>query len=155
MKNAFFYTTAIGKIGIAENGGAITNVFFGDTVAPEAFEEKETPLICKTIFQLNEYLGGTRRAFDLPLAPIGTEFQLLVWHALLKIPYGETKNYKQIAEQIGRPKAYRAVGMANRSNPISILIPCHRVIGSNGALTGFAGGLDLKKHLIDLENKKE
>jgi methylated-DNA-[protein]-cysteine S-methyltransferase len=101
--------------------------------------------------QLGEYFGGTRTAFDLPLDFTGTDFQKLVWQALLTIPFGETRSYAQIARQIGKPKAMRAVGAANGKNPISIVAPCHRVIGANGALTGFAGGLDAKARLLALE----
>lgn len=101
--------------------------------------------------QLDEYFAGRRYRFDLPLAFTGTDFQRAVWQALLSIPYGQTRSYAQIAEQIGRPTAIRAVGAANGRNPISIIAPCHRVIGSGGALTGFAGGLATKHHLLALE----
>ena len=152
MKKAFFYKTKIGKIGIAENGNAITNIFFGNTVVPKEFKEEETPLLKEGIKQLEEYFEGKRIEFDIPLETEGTEFERTVWNALLKIPYGQTRTYKQIAEQIDRPKASRAVGRANGLNPISIFIPCHRVIGSNGKLTGYAGGLELKKRLLNIEN---
>jgi len=102
--------------------------------------------------QLAEYLAGDRRAFTLPLAPRGTEFERLVWQALVAIPYGETRSYAEVAAAIGRPAACRAVGRANGSNPIAIVIPCHRVIGSDGSLTGFGGGLPLKRFLLDLES---
>lgn len=152
MKKAFYYETVIGKIGIAENGKAITNIFFGKTVVPKEIKEEETLLLEKASKQLNEYFQGERTVFDLPLEAEGTEFERMVWDALLTIPYGETRTYGQIAKQIGRPKASRAVGRANGLNPISIFIPCHRVIGSNGKLTGYAGGLDIKKKLLDMEN---
>ena len=100
-----------------------------------------------------EYLEGKRREFDLPLAPAGTEFMLRVWKALQDIPYGETRSYKDIATMAGNSKACRAVGMANNRNPISIFIPCHRVIGANGVLVGYGGGLDKKTFLLDLEKK--
>lgn len=147
----FFYKTPIGRIGIAENGDAITHLFWGNTVVPKEFEEKETPLLKSAFLQLHAYFNGTRKAFDLPLAPQGTAFQLSVWDALLTIPYGETRSYQQIARQIQKPKACRAVGMANHANPISIFIPCHRVIGADGSLTGYGGGLDVKKRLLDWE----
>jgi len=102
--------------------------------------------------QLNEYFAGVRSEFDLPLDFSGTEFQKSVWEALRSIPYGETRSYGDIARQIGRQKAMRAVGAANGRNPISIVAPCHRVIGANGALTGFAGGLEIKKYLLALES---
>jgi methylated-DNA-[protein]-cysteine S-methyltransferase len=101
--------------------------------------------------QLREYFAGKRRAFDMPLEFRGTEFQRLVWSALLTIPYGETRTYRQIAEQVGNLAAVRAVGAANGRNPIAIIAPCHRVIGTNGHLTGFGGGLDAKAHLLALE----
>jgi methylated-DNA-[protein]-cysteine S-methyltransferase len=101
--------------------------------------------------QLTEYFAGERKCFDIDLAPDATPFQSAVLDALVKIPYGETRSYREIAEQIGNPKAVRAVGGANGANPIPIIIPCHRVIGSNGTLTGFGGGLDSKRFLLDLE----
>ncbi len=101
--------------------------------------------------QLDEYFRGKRKAFDLALDPQGTPFQRSVLDALLEIPYGETRSYLDIAERIGNPKAVRAVGSANGSNPIAVIIPCHRVIGSNGSLTGFGGGLESKRYLLDLE----
>jgi methylated-DNA-[protein]-cysteine S-methyltransferase len=101
--------------------------------------------------QLAEYFAGARRAFALPLAPAGTEFERRVWQALAAIPYGETRSYAEVARTIGRPAACRAVGRANGRNPIAVVIPCHRVIGSDGSLTGYGGGLDLKRFLLDLE----
>lgn len=115
--------------------------------------EASNPLIEKTENQLNEYFAGTRKIFDLPIAFDGTEFQKTVWHALRRIRYGETKTYKEQAEFIGRPKAFRAVGMTDGLNPISIILPCHRVISSAGTLTGYAGGLLAKKWLLDFEKK--
>ncbi len=103
------------------------------------------------IQQLAEYFAGERKQFDVPLALRGTPFQLEVWRALQRIPYGETRTYADIARAIGRPTATRAVGGANGANPIPIIIPCHRVIGSNGGLTGFGGGIDVKRRLLDLE----
>ena len=104
--------------------------------------------------QLDAYFSGKLESFDLKLAPEGTEFQKSVWKALCKIPYGETRTYKDIAASVGKPKAYRAVGLANNRNPIAIIVPCHRVIGSNGKLTGYASGLDLKAFLLKLEENK-
>lgn len=103
--------------------------------------------------ELSEYFGGKRREFKIPLAPDGTPFQKQVWEALQRIPYGETRSYKEIAEAVGNPKACRAVGMANNKNPIPIIIPCHRVIGSNGSMVGYAGGLTIKTQLLSLEQK--
>ena len=108
----------------------------------------------EAVRQLEAYFSGKLKSFDLRLAPEGTEFQKSVWRALCKIPYGETRTYKDIAESIGNPKAYRAVGHANNRNPISIIVPCHRVIGSNGKLTGYACGLDMKAFLLNLEQNK-
>lgn len=110
------------------------------------------PLLQKTEQQLREYFSGQRQQFDLPLHFIGTDFQQQVWQALLSIPYGETRSYLQIAQQIGNEKSVRAVGAANGKNPISIIAPCHRVIGSSGKLTGFAGGLEAKAFLLQLES---
>jgi len=156
MKSINYYDFSLCKIGIAEEDGAICRVFFSgdkaaDRLAKNGFEQGETPLIKKAAAQLREYFDGKRKTFDLPLAPRGTEFQLTVWKALQAIPYGKTCSYGQLADKIGNPKACRAVGMANNRNPITIIIPCHRVIGSNGNLTGYAGGLDLKDKLIMLE----
>lgn len=113
--------------------------------------EKETPLSAKVYAQLSEYFNGERKSFDFPFKMEGTPFQKKVWSALCEIPYGETRSYKEIAIAIGSPKACRAVGMANNRNPIAIVIPCHRVIGSNGDLVGYAGGIEVKKALLKLE----
>lgn len=113
--------------------------------------EKETDAIRKTYLQLKEYLSGKRKNFDIEIEMIGTEFQKKVWKELLNIPYGETRSYKDIAIAIGNGKACRAVGNANNKNPIAIIVPCHRVIGSNGSMTGYAGGLDIKEKLLKIE----
>jgi len=117
-------------------------------------EDTSHPVLRETERQLREYFGGQRSRFDLPLDPRGTAFQRKVWGALLTIPFGETRSYQQIAIQVGNPKAVRAVGAANGRNPLSIVAPCHRVIGSNGKLTGFAGGLETKAYLLALEGSK-
>ncbi|WP_180059816.1 methylated-DNA--[protein]-cysteine S-methyltransferase [Acinetobacter sp. YH12128] len=114
-------------------------------------EDRQHPILLKTAQQLNEYFAGKRQQFDLPLDFEGAEFQQQVWQALLTIPFGETRSYKQIAEQIGNVKAVRAVGAANGKNPISIIAPCHRVVGANGKLVGFAGGLENKEILLKIE----
>ena len=103
--------------------------------------------------QLNEYFEGRRRQFDLPLAPSGTPFQLRAWQALRDIPYGATRSYGEQARAMGQPRAVRAVGAANGRNPIAIVVPCHRVIGGDGKLTGYGGGLDVKQYLLDLEQR--
>jgi len=154
--NYFIYSLKKIKIGIAEENNAITNVFFGAKlptgfIKDAGFVKAETPLIKKASVQLEEYFNGKRKKFSLPLDMRGTEFQKDVWRALQTIPYGETRSYKQIAEIINRPKAVRAVGMANHNNPIVIIVPCHRVIGRDGSLTGFGGGLPLKRFLLELE----
>jgi methylated-DNA-[protein]-cysteine S-methyltransferase len=117
-------------------------------------ENKKHPMLIKAEKQLKNYFAGKQKSFSMKLDFAGTEFQKKVWKALLTIPFGETRSYGQIAKQIGRPKAVRAVGAANGKNPISIIAPCHRVIGSNGKLTGFAGGLKAKACLLNLETKK-
>lgn len=115
--------------------------------------EKDTKLLLEVEKQLKEYFEGKRTKFEIPLNPKGTEFMKKVWKELLKIPYGETRTYKEIAKKTGNSKASRAVGMANNKNPIPIIIPCHRVIGSNNKLVGYALGLDMKQYLLDLERK--
>ncbi|HOZ01604.1 MAG TPA: methylated-DNA--[protein]-cysteine S-methyltransferase [Candidatus Syntrophosphaera sp.] len=112
-----------------------------------------SPEMAAVFTQLDEYFSGSRKNFTVKLKLRGTPFQIDVWNALRKIPYGETRTYKEIATQIGRPQAFRAVGQAIHNNPIAIVVPCHRVIGSDGSLTGFAGGLELKKRLLELERK--
>ena len=152
MKNIFYYNTKIGRIGIEENGTAITKIYFiNKDVQEEILEKNETELLKEAIKQLNEYLDGKRSSFDLMLEPTGTEFQNKVWNALKEIPFGETRSYGEIAKIIGNEKAARAVGMANNKNPIPIIVPCHRVIGTNGKLVGYAGGLDIKERLLNLE----
>ena len=153
IKNIFFYETSIGRIGIAENGTAITHLFLNDEPAPKDALTKETDLLKQAGAQLIDYFAGKRKCFDLPLSPKGTEFQQKVWKALQEIPYGETRSYGEIARAIGQDKAYRAVGMANNRNPIALFIPCHRVVGSNGKLVGYAGGLDMKEQLLNLEKQ--
>ena len=115
--------------------------------------ERYDQLFKKTARQLNEYFAGERREFELELTPEGTKFQVQVLEALRGIPYGETRTYRDIAEAVGRPKAVRAVGNANGRNPLPIVIPCHRVIGSDGSLTGFGGGIEAKRYLLDLEQQ--
>ena len=153
MKSVFYYDTPVGRMGVADNGDFITGVFFGDAYRPQGATVRETPLIRKALGQLREYFAGCRTDFDLPVALQGTEFQTGVWKALTEIPYGQTRTYGQIAAQVGRPKACRAVGLANHRNPVSILVPCHRVVGAGGKLTGYAGGLDAKQSLLALEKR--
>ncbi|MCL2808440.1 MAG: methylated-DNA--[protein]-cysteine S-methyltransferase [Treponema sp.] len=152
MKYYYKYSYKICNLFITEENNSIHNVRFNiDEISGEV-KKSETPLIKETAKQLDEYFNGKRKVFDLPLNANGTEFQKKVWQALQTIPYGQTCNYERIAVLIGKPKACRAVGMANNKNPIAIIIPCHRVIGKDGKLTGYAGGLELKQKLLQLEN---
>ena len=146
----YSYQTKIGEITIVENDGYITNVAYHKL----NYEDKETTLIRKTYLELQEYLSGKRKIFDIPLKVNSTPFQMQVWHALQSIPYGQIMTYKDIANLIGNKKASRAVGMANNKNPIIIIIPCHRVIGANKNLTGYSGGLEIKKKLLEIEGIK-
>ena len=118
---------------------------------PKAVKADEHKILLSAAKQLSEYFGGKRKFFNIPLSMEGTEFQKSVWMALQSIPFGETRSYGELAKQIRNPKASRAVGAANGRNPLSIIVPCHRVIGANGSLTGFAGGLDIKESLLKLE----
>ena len=150
--------TVIGKVRIIEEDGYIIELQINkDFDKNEDILEKDTNILKNTERQLSEYFSGQRNTFDLKLNSKGTDFMKKVWRELLNIPYGETRTYKEIAEKIGNPKGARAVGMANNKNPIPIIIPCHRVIGKNKKLVGYALGLDMKEFLLNLErkNKKE
>lgn len=150
--------TVIGKVRIIEEDGYIIELQINkDFDKNEDILEKDTNILKNTERQLSEYFSGKRNTFDLKLNSKGTDFMKKVWRELLNIPYGETRTYKEIAEKIGNPKGARAVGMANNKNPIPIIIPCHRVIGKNKKLVGYALGLDMKEFLLNLErkNKKE
>lgn len=144
---AFTMETPVGLLTVEEQDSAITTIHFGG----DGVSEPSTPLLQRAKQQLTEYFTAQRRSFDLPLCPNGTPFQMAAWEALCEIPYGEVRTYAQQAAAIGKPKACRAIGMANHNNPIPILIPCHRVIGANGKLTGYAGGLETKRYLLTLE----
>ena len=148
MTYRYSYETMLGSVTFFEEDGALLAISTHRT-----FEgiEQETPLIKEAYRQLSEYLKGERKDFDLPLLIKGTTFQQQVWKALLEIPYGETRSYKQIAMAIGNPKAVRAVGMANNRNPLLIVVPCHRVIGANGKLVGYGAGIEKKEFLLRLE----
>ena len=150
-----FVKTKIGQIGIAEEDHFLTHLFFRQEKTPDGAVKKWTPFLREVAKEIKEYLTGKRKNFDIPLKLYGTDFQLSVWNALLTIPYGETRSYRDIAEQIGNGKACRAVGMANHRNPIAIIIPCHRVIGADGSLTGFGGGVELKQRLLELERVRK
>jgi len=158
--SAMSYTTMkspIGPLTLAGDEGGLRLVHFATGRRPTSLRrewiEDRAPFK-EVMRQLDSYFAGKLQDFDLPLVLDGTEFQLLVWRHLRKIPYGETVSYGQLARQIGSPDAARAVGLANGSNPIPIIIPCHRVIGSNGDLTGFGGGLPVKKKLLALESRQ-
>lgn len=154
MKNIFYYQTNIGRIGIAEEENLVTNVFFEEEgVLVNEYNLNETELLKEASSQLYEYLLGKRQIFSVPLAPIGTVFMKSVWSCLRDIPYGKTRSYKEIAEAVGNAKGSRAVGLANNRNPIPIFIPCHRVIGANGKLIGYRGGLETKLQLLELEKQ--
>ena len=144
-------STPIGILLAARNEeGALTQLHFAGAEPPDDWVRDDT-VFGDLNAQLRAYFDGDLRTFDLPLAPQGTPFQQRVWRALLTIPYGETRSYANIADAIGKPSACRAVGAANGANPIPIVIPCHRVIGSSGSLTGFGGGIDVKRRLLALE----
>lgn len=147
----FFRETSIGKIGIAEKNNCISHVYLPNENVPQDMELCETPLLRQAFEQLELYLSGQLKEFTLPLQPEGTRFMKSVWQKLLEVPYGQTASYKDIAIAVGNPKGARAVGLANNRNPIAIFIPCHRIIGANGALVGYGGGLDLKIKLLHLE----
>ncbi len=143
----------IGRLWLLQEDAAIVCLTGTEPADLSLYLSEKTPLLAEAERQLAEYFTGQRKAFDLPLAPVGTPFQRSVWQALREIPYGETRTYKEIAEAIGRPKAFRAVGQANHVNPIMIIQPCHRVVGADGSLTGFAYGTDMKRLLLDLEKE--
>ena len=151
MINYLNMETVIGRICIAGTDNAITHLLLPGEAPPAGSTEAETALLLQAADELREYFAGKRKSFDLPLSPQGTAFQQRVWNSLLQIPYGETRSYKQIAESIGCPAGCRAVGGANNRNPISVIIPCHRVIGANGSMVGYGGGLKRKEYLLALE----
>ena len=148
------FETPFGPMAL-EGETALTRLWLPGTLPDLRVRGEETPLLRAAREELLAYFAGERRDFDLPLAPAGTDFQRAVWEALRAIPYGQTRTYGEIAAAVGRPKAVRAVGQANHVNPLPIFIPCHRVVGKGGALTGYAGGLDLKRALLALESGKE
>ncbi len=148
--NHYVYAMPQGRMTIVDGGGAVVRIGFG-MLDVEGSALSPTALTNEAATQLMEYFAGKRRTFSLPLAPKGTPFQKEVWQALSSIPYGQTRSYADIAAQVGRPKAYRAVGMANNRNPIPIVIPCHRVVGSSGDMVGYAYGTKIKRYLLELE----
>lgn len=157
--------TPIGKLTLCADDNYIIRLDFDKPVNPEAdayiakyypgqtFVPGSSPELDKAICQLEEYFAGKRKSFELQMKLFGTDFYKACWHQLLEIPYGETISYKQLAQRVGSPKAFRAVGQANHNNPIAVIIPCHRVLAADGGLGGFGGGLETKKKLLDLENR--
>lgn len=146
----------LGPIAVSAVEAGLTYVHLGADEVDQAWgPEEPTPVLEAALEQLEAYFAGSLRRFDLPLAPEGTDFQRRVWRALTEIPYGETVSYTHVANRIGSPAAVRAVGAANGSNPVAIIVPCHRVIGANGTLTGYAGGLWRKERLLALERGEQ
>jgi O-6-methylguanine DNA methyltransferase len=161
MENLFCVRTSspVGPLFLAASTKGLVRVEFEarmqklnrDTIQPR----ESRPALAPYLRELKEYFAGERREFSFPLDLRGTEFQLACWHALLEIPYGETRSYRDIAQAIGHPHAYRAVGMSNNRNPVAIVVPCHRVIASSGSLCGYGGGLDIKRKLLDMEQANQ
>ena len=141
--------TPIGRLKLCADGDGLCALRFAAT----GEEMDAAPVLLQAERELEEYFAGRRTAFSVPLSMHGTPFQLRVWRALTEIPYGETLSYGELARRIGNPKACRAVGMANHVNPLPVFVPCHRVVGANGGLTGYAGGLDIKRLLLELERE--
>lgn len=148
MMNYAFYQMESGYLKIGYTDQAVIHLKWSEQMDEDDIHSTLSDI---AYFQIIEYLDGKRRQFDFPYELHGTEFQVQAWNALCEIPYGETRTYKEIATAIGNPKACRAVGMANHDNPLWIVVPCHRVVGANGKLTGYAGGLDMKAALLELE----
>ncbi len=152
------YQSPLGPLELVASDDGLLAILWPDdppervAVPDDLVEKPQNPVLAKTAKQLDEYFAGKRKSFDLPLDLRGTEFQVAAWRSLAEIPYGETATYGEQAASLGRPKAVRAIGAANGRNPVSIVLPCHRVVGANGSLTGFAAGLDAKKFLLDLES---
>lgn len=159
MENYFIHHTVIGDLRIESNGEEITKIAFynNDFIKLNINSKvlKKDTVIEMACKELDEYFKGQRKEFSFPMLPEGTEFQKKVWKALLEIPYGEKRTYKDIAIKIGNEKACRAVGLANNKNPLPIVVPCHRVIGSSGKLVGYAGGLDIKEKLLEIEKENK
>ncbi len=151
MEHVCWFRSPVGALSVTVCDNAVTALRFGSFGVPFDSAETWPPVLRQAVAELREYFDGLRREFTLPLAPQGTPFQQEVWAALREIPYGRTCTYGEIAARIGRPRASRAVGMANNRNPIGIVVPCHRVVGASGALVGYAAGLPVKEALLRLE----
>jgi epoxyqueuosine reductase len=160
METLYFHRTSspVGALFLAASAKGLVRLEFESRVQslnPRTVQLQESPqALARYLAQLDEYFVGQRREFTIPLDLRGTEFQLKCWRALLDIPYGETRSYRDLAQTIGHPRAFRAVGMSNNRNPIAIIVPCHRVIAADGSLCGYGGGLDIKRELLDLECAK-
>jgi methylated-DNA-[protein]-cysteine S-methyltransferase len=141
----------VGSLRLTAENEALTEIAFLHNAPPGRGNLESEPALRTAAAQLTEYFAGARRTFDLPLAPVGTAFQRAVWNAVREIPYGQTCSYADVAARIGMPNAVRAVGAANGRNPLPIVVPCHRVVGANGTLTGYGGGLENKRILLELE----
>jgi methylated-DNA-[protein]-cysteine S-methyltransferase len=157
VSEPLLYTTIdspLGELLLLGDGSSLCGLYMQEGRKPGTVPhgwEREPKAFAEVCRQLGEYFAGERTGFDLPLEPVGSPFQLQVWRALLEIGYGQTLSYGELARRIGRPQAPRAVGAANGANPLSVVIPCHRLVGSNGALTGYGGGVESKRLLLDLE----
>lgn len=147
----YLMNSKIGPLYLVASETSLLGIFWKKQAAPFIQSFKECAVLKEAVRQVEEYLDGKRSEFDLPLEPIGTEFQMRVWRELARIPYGKTISYTELARKIRNEKAVRAVGTANGRNPLSLVIPCHRVIAADGSLGGYAGGLEIKKKLLDLE----
>jgi len=155
--NKVVHDSPVGRLTLVSDGTHLVVCAFDGATPPGAVNEavsQDDAVLREATRQLDEYFAEARRAFDLPLAARGTAFQRRVWQELARIPFGETRSYAEVAQRLGHPSAMRAVGAANGKNPIAIIVPCHRVIGANGALTGFGGGLERKAYLLELERKQ-
>ena len=155
MVNAIIHDSPVGPLTLVSDGDWLVGLHFEGWNPPASALHKSDALLAETARQLDAYFAGLHRTFDLPLAPRGTPFQQRVWSALRAIPFGETRSYGQLAAALGKPSAMRAVGAANGRNPIAIVVPCHRVIGADGSLTGFGGGIERKRVLLRLEQGSE
>ena len=144
--------TPLGELTLASTARGLASIYFGKAVPQGGVVDVESNRVYIT--QIEEYFHGRRTTFDFPLDLSGTDFQVAVWRELLQIPYGQTRTYGEIAKKLGKPRAARAVGMANHDNRIPIVVPCHRVVGHDGSLTGYAGGLHMKRQLLEIETRK-
>jgi len=155
MMNVLFYDSPIGSLALVSDGGRLVGLHFAGWTLPSTAVNGADEVLLRTGRQLDAYFAGELKTFDIPLGLDGTPFQLRVWSALRDIPFGQTRSYGQLAASLGAPSAMRAVGAANGRNPIAIVVPCHRVVGADGSLTGFGGGIERKKFLLNLEQGRD